>query len=106
MEYLFRIDVTDSRDGESLGSALLPVSLLDAQLHLYTLVNISGVNSLLLSDREKKRARTNVRGLQLLLRKYQAREKFALISFPEMEEYIRHQQFVILSNVFIPLDTK
>lgn len=106
IEYLFRIDVTDSRDSESLSSALLPVSLLDDQIHLCTLVNISDINSLLLRDREKKRVRTNVKELQLSLRKYQAREKFALISFPEMEEYICHQQFVILSNVFIQLDTK
>lgn len=106
IEYLFGIDVTDSRDSELLSSALLSVPLLDAQVHLYTLVNISDINSLLLRDGEKKRARTVVRELQLSLRKYQAREKVALISFLEMEEYIHHQQFVILSNVFIPLDTK
>lgn len=54
IEYLFRIDVTDSRDRESLSSALLPVCLLDDQIHLHTLVNISDTNSLLLRDREKK----------------------------------------------------
>lgn len=82
IEYLFRIDVTGSRDSESLSSALLPVSLLYVQIHLYRLVNISDINSLLLRVREKKRVRTDVRELQLSLRKYQAREKFVLISFP------------------------
>lgn len=105
IEYLFRIDVTDSRDSESLSSALLPVSLLDAQIYLYTLVNISDINSPP-QGKGEKRVRTNVWELQLSLRKYQAREEFALISFPEMEEYIHLQQFVSLSNVFILLDTK
>lgn len=54
-EYLFRIDVTDPRDkiGESLSSVLLPVSLQDAKVHLYTLVNNSDIGSVLLSDEEK-----------------------------------------------------
>lgn len=55
IEYLFRIDVTDSRDriSESLSSAL-PVSLPDAKIHLYTLVNNSDISSVLLRDGEKK----------------------------------------------------
>lgn len=55
IEYLFRIDVTDSRDriGESLSYALL-VSLLDAKIHLYTLVNNPNMSPVLLRDEEKK----------------------------------------------------
>ena len=55
IEYLFRIDVTDPRDriSESLSSALLPVSLPDAKIHLYTLVNNSDISSVL-RDGEKK----------------------------------------------------
>lgn len=56
IEYLFRIDVTDSRDktGESLSSALPPVSLQDAMMCLYTLVNNSDIRSALLRDGEKE----------------------------------------------------
>lgn len=56
IEYLFRIDVTDSRDrtGESLSSALPPVSLQDAIMCLYTLVNNSDIRSALLRDGEKE----------------------------------------------------
>jgi len=56
IEYLFRIDVLDSRYriGESLSSASLPVFLQDAKIHLYTLVNNSDISSVLLRDGEKK----------------------------------------------------
>ena len=68
IEYLFRIDVTDSRDriGESLSSALLPVSLPDAKIHLYTLVNSSDINPVLLRDGEKKTEETAVITKELL----------------------------------------
>jgi len=47
MEYLFRIKVTGSRDriSESLSSALLPVSLQDAVICLYTCINNPVVTS-------------------------------------------------------------
>lgn len=56
IEYLFRVDVTDCRDriGESLRSAVLPVFLPDAKIHLYTLVNNSDISSHLLRDGGKK----------------------------------------------------
>lgn len=75
VEYLFRMDVTDSRDSESLSSALLPVSLLDAQIHLYSLVNISDIQFTSSQQQGEKKSEDKCQGTAVITKEIPSQGK-------------------------------